>query len=576
MAADRGIFLPVRSRAPVLYWVPAFLLLISLGPILAGLLGTLLPAFGFMPVLGGDEFSLAPWRDLAAYPGVTEATLRSLMTGLSAAILSFAIVVGFIAASHGTVWFRRVRAILAPLLAVPHAALAMGVAFLLAPSGWLMRGISPWLTGLDRPPDLALAPDPFGITLILALVIKEVPFLFLMTLGALEQVEEEKSIRIARSLGYDGMSGWLKTVLPQVYPQIRLPVFAVVAFSVSVVDVALILTVAPAPTLGVLILRWVNDPDLTRQFLAAAGACLQGGVVLSALGLWLAGERAAKSLGLGWIRKGTRAVSPILRGGALAGLIGTAAIGIAGLLGLALWSFAGRWRFPEALPTKWSLMNWTRRLDQVMDPLVNTIWLGVGAATIALVLVVLCLEGEQRLGRRPGNRALWILYAPLLVPQVAFLFGTQILMVVGGVDGHWLGLIWAHLLFVLPYVFLSLADPYRALDPRYARSATCLGAGPWSVFRRVKLPMLLRPIAIAFAVGFAVSVGEYLPTVFAGAGRLTTLTTEAVALASGGDRRTVGVLVVLQGALPLSLFALAAILPVMVRRVSLKGAGGGG
>ena len=42
---------------------------------------------------------------------------------------------------------------------------------------------------------------------------------------------------------------------------------------------------------------------------------------------------------------------------------------------------------------------------------------------------------------------------------------------------------------------------------------------------------------LAGAVGFAVSAGLYLPTLFAGGGRFVTLTTEAVTLASGGDRR---------------------------------------
>ena len=41
-------------------------------------------------------------------------------------------------------------------------------------------------------------------------------------------------------------------------------------------------------------------------------------------------------------------------------------------------------------------------------------------------------------------------------------------------------------------------------------------------------------ILTAAAVGFAVSVGQYLPTLLIGAGRLPTITTEAVALASGG------------------------------------------
>ena len=54
--------------------------------------------------------------------------------------------------------------------------------------------------------------------------------------------------------------------------------------------------------------------------------------------------------------------------------------------------------------------------------------------------------------------------------------------------------------------------------------------------------MLLRPILVAAAVGFAVSVGLYLPTLFAGAGRFDTLTTDAVSLAASGNRRIIGAL----------------------------------
>jgi hypothetical protein len=49
-------------------------------------------------------------------------------------------------------------------------------------------------------------------------------------------------------------------------------------------------------------------------------------------------------------------------------------------------------------------------------------------------------------------------------------------------------------------------------------------------------------ILTAAAVGFAVSVGQYLPTVLIGADRLSTIATEAVALSSGGNRRIIGML----------------------------------
>ena len=68
--------------------------------------------------------------------------------------------------------------------------------------------------------------------------------------------------------------------------------------------------------------------------------------------------------------------------------------------------------------------------------------------------------------------------------------------------------------------------------------------------------MLWGPISAALAVGFAVSVAQYLPTVMMGAGRVSTLTTEAVALSAGGNRRTLAVYALAQALLPWLVFLL--------------------
>jgi putative thiamine transport system permease protein len=72
--------------------------------------------------------------------------------------------------------------------------------------------------------------------------------------------------------------------------------------------------------------------------------------------------------------------------------------------------------------------------------------------------------------------------------------------------------------------------------------------------------MLLKPMLAALAVGFAVSVAQYLPTLFAGGGRFVTVTTEAVALSAGGNRRVLAVQAMLQIVLPLLGFGFAALI----------------
>lgn len=549
-------------RGGLLAYLPALTLAAFLAPVIAGLVGTWLPAFGYFPALGSHAFGIAPWIELFHQPGLAESLRLTLLSGVLATLAAFLLTIFFLAACHGGRLILAVRGLMAPLIAVPHAAVALGLAFLIAPSGWLVRLVSPWATGWDLPPDVATVQDPNALALTLALVIKEVPFLVLMTLAALEQVRAEERLAVARSLGYGPVVAWLKAVLPAVYRQIRLPVYAVLAFSLSVVDMALILAPLSPPPLAVLVLRWFNDPDLSMRFVAAAGATLQLVIVIVAIALWRLGEAVVARLGRAWIAGGGRGghgrVARAVSAGLLQLLVGLAGTG---LLLLALWSVTRRWRYPDAWPSALSLDTWARQAPEIASITLTSLVTGLIAAAIALLLVLGCLENAQRRGLTLSNRALWLLYAPLLVPQVAFLFGTQVLAIQLGIDASWIALVWSHLLFVLPYVFLTLADPYRALDERYARTALCLGARPNRVFFRVKLPMLLRPVLFALAVGFAVSVTQYLPTLFAGGGRFVTLTTEAVSLSAGGDRRVMGVYAFLQALLPLLAFAAALALP---------------
>ena len=568
----RPLAAPRRQRRnargfSLLRLAPALTLLLFAAPILAGLGFTLLLAAGYLPALGSDRFSADPWRSLLASPELWPALRLTLTSGLGATMLSFLMVVAVMACCHNRRGFRLLRRAISPLLAVPHAALAIGLAFLLAPSGWIARLLSPWLTGWEVPPDLALVRDPDALALTLALVIKETPFLFLMTLAALHQVNARERLSAALSLGYSPPYAWLKTVMPAIYAQIRLPIFAVLAFSLSVVDMALVLAPTTPPPLAVLIFRWFNHPDLTARFQAAAGSLLLCALVLGAFVIWWLLERAVIGLGRHWLFRGGRGgwmsgLAPPLTG--LLGLLW--GLAVASLAGLLLWSFARRWRFPAAVPGDLTLANWFGRGSDLPWAFSTTVICGLAATLIALALVLSCLEYEQRFGRQPTTRALWLLYLPLLVPQIGFLFGVQVLLLSLGLSGSWSALIWSHLLFVLPYVFLSLADPYRALDERYARSALCLGAGPGRVFLRIKLPLLLKPILVAAAVGFAVSVAQYLPTLFAGGGRFTTLTTEAVALSAGGNRRSVAVFAVLQSLLPFAGFLAAGLVPALLFR----------
>ena len=546
--------------------IPALTLFFLIGPVLAGLMGVLLPAFGLLPSLGGTSLTLDYFHNVLSTPGVLRSSVLSLTVGLVTTAVSLAIVMLLIACWHGTKFFKSLQNLLSPLLSVPHAAAAFGLAFLIAPSGWLMRLVSPWATGVTRPPDWLIVNDPFALSMMAGLIAKEVPFLLLVSLAALPQSDLRRKTVLAATLGYGPVSGFFKTSFPLIYRQIRLPVLAVLAYATSVVDVAIILGPSTPAPLSVRLLQWMNDPEITERFRASAGAMMQLGVTALALLVWFMGEQLMRKGGLRAINRGHRrfADQALRRIIAVLAVLSSAMV-LLGIIVLGIWSIAGFWRFPDALPVSFTLANWSRQAMGLETPLQNTLTIGLAATAIAIVLTLACLEQEARSGKSATSRALVLLYLPLIVPQVSFLFGLNILVLQLGGKANVMLVIFSHVIFVLPYVYLSLADPWHAWDRRYGMVARGLGATPGRVLLRVKLPMLLAPLLTASAVGVAVSTALYLPTVLLGAGRVTTLTTEAVTLASGQDRRLLAVYAVLQTVVPFLAFLLAYALPAALR-----------
>lgn len=558
---------PTETGAHPLFSANRLLVLILGLPVLAGVAGVALPAFGYLPALGESRFTLDHFAELARQPHILRSTLTGLAAGLVTTSISVAIVGAFLAGFAGTPIFSRIQHLVSPLLAVPHAAAAFALAFLIAPSGFLLRLISPELTGFARPPQWLVPNDPLALSMVAGLVTKEIPFLFLVALAALPQLPLRQSRQLTAALGHGHVSGFLVTLWPALYRQIRLAVFAVLVYSVSVVDVAIILGPQLPATLPVRIAQWTADDELSARFLASAAALLQLAVVGMAIASWFLIERLGKIALVRMTTSGRRfRDDTALRLASAVAMAASAVLIFSGLAALGLWSVAGLWPFPDSLPTHLTPRIWLRSLPQLGPPLRTTIALAVSAASLALLIAILLLKRDGAAGRGSNGIGYKSLYLPLLLPEISFIFGLQVLIVAAGLKPAFATVLAAHLLFVLPYVLLSLSSPWRALDPRFEQIAAGFGKSPLRILITVRLPMLFRACVTAFAVGFSVSVSLYLPTLLIGAGRLTTIATESVALASGGDRRVIGVYALVQALLPFLAFLVASLGPQLLFR----------
>lgn len=533
---------PVSAVAGRGWWVPAAAFAL---PLLASLWFAL-----------GAAFDTAAWLRLFADPALPQALALSVAVGVAATAVSLAITLWLVTHLHGTPAWLRIEQTLGALLAVPHAAFAIGLALLLMPSGLLLRLAAP-LAGWDAPPDVSTVNDPLGLALILGLVLKEVPFLLWNVAAQLRPPAQAAQLRqtllTGQALGYAAASVWWRVLWPQLLPRLALPLLAVWAYGASVVDMALVLGPTNPPTLAQLAWSWLLDADAAVNAQGAAAALLLAGVVAVGALLAVAGARALRPLRRARQVRGDRpptgvrlrVVEAVVGGGAL--LYGLA------LALLAFVSVASVWRFPALWPQVLSFDAWSG-VAASLPVLGHTAGLALASAATGVLLAVAWMETTPA---QWDDRAAPLVFATMLVPGVLLVAGLYQLTLRLRLDGSLAGLWLAHSLFTAPYALVALAPAYRGFDARYEQTARALGRSRAAFLARIKWPMLLAPLAAAFAVGFAVSVAQYLSTQFVGAGRHATVTTEALTLASGGQRTLLAAYALLQALLPALVFAAA-------------------
>lgn len=524
--------------------LPAALLLLAALPLVA----TAALALGAL-------FDADAWHALAQDPQWPRALGLSLWTGLASITLAWWATRALLAQAFVQQRLARLLRGLPAMLATPHAAFAIGLAFLLAPSGWLLRGLSPWLTGFDLPPPWPTTQDPWGLGLIAALVFKEIPFLLWTAATQLQRDDVRQRWRaehtLAQTLGYSPQRAFDRVVWPQLAPRLFGPLVAVLAYGLTVVDMALVIGPASPPTLAVLAWHWLQDADLATNAQGAAAAGVLALAVAVSVLLW----RGLQALAARRVRQGSGARGrPRPVTGPAWGTALLVAVYVAVLLALAVGSVAGVWPFPALWPETLTLQAWAS-VWASRSTVLTTLGLAAASAALALVWSVAWLETAPRrwdAALRP------LLYLPLVLPAVLWVVGLYSLALWLHLEGRWPALLLAHTLMALPYVLLALAPAYTGFDPRYRAISDSLGRSRAHFLLRIKWPLLRRALAASAAVGFAVSVAQYLPTLYLGAGRWATVTTEAVTLAAGAQRSLTSAYAGLQWLLPVLGFALAA------------------
>jgi putative spermidine/putrescine transport system permease protein len=124
----------------------------------------------------------------------------------------------------------------------------------------------------------------------------------------------------------------------------------------------------------------------------------------------------------------------------------------------------------------------------------------------------------------PGASALkGVFTAPLLLPTIVLGLAMLVVFSTFGLLATFSGLLIAHVVVTLPYALGVISTALDSLPLDRDEAAATLGAHPFTVFRRITLPMMRPGVIAAAALVFLVSFDEPVLSLFISGPRLTTL-----------------------------------------------------
>jgi molybdate transport system permease protein len=170
----------------------------------------------------------------------------------------------------------------------------------------------------------------------------------------------------------------------------------------------------------------------------------------------------------------------------------------------------------------------------VQDEVFDALRLSLECASLATVIcVVLGVPLAWLLARVPfpGRKLVRALVTvPLVLPPVVG--GIALLLALGrrGLIGMWIyrwsgyqipftttAVVIAEAFVAMPFLVIAVEGALRGADDRYEEAAATLGAGRWTTFRRVTLPLVAPGVAAGAVLCWARALGEFGATItFAG------------------------------------------------------------
>ena len=132
-------------------------------------------------------------------------------------------------------------------------------------------------------------------------------------------------------------------------------------------------------------------------------------------------------------------------------------------------------------------------------------------ATILGTMIALALTRHRFRGRAGTNL---FIFLPMATPEVVLGASLLSLFVTAALSRGFLTILIAHIMFNISYVVVTVKARTQGFNNEWEEAAKDLGATPWTAFRTVTFPLIFPGVLAAAVLAFALSVDDYVITLF--------------------------------------------------------------
>ena len=214
---------------------------------------------------------------------------------------------------------------------------------------------------------------------------------------------------------------------------------------------------------------------------------------------------------------------------------------------LSVRAFAPLWRFPQFLPTQWTVAGWRTVFH---DPnLSHSIKLSFEFAPVVTVAsALICLPAAYAFSRFkfPGRFFLLVsLFATNAVPKIGLYIAMAGIFYSFNLMGTFLGVVVVQLIGTIVFMTWIPAAAFSAIPRSLEEAARDVGAGPLRVFFRVTFPMAAPAILVAMILSFLAAFDESQGTFLVGLPNYVTMPNEMYALVLNNTEQVAAVFSIL-------------------------------